>query len=229
MDSTMAWILGHTSGDFITPALLQRIAGDFFKPMNRAVARENLKLFKRIMDESHTEFMLIFGTLLGAVREGDFIEHDYDTDVMIMEESRAGLAHAAPRLLQSGFEFVRCKNHGRFVTFMRKGEFIDVYVAENDHRFPWRACWNVDGSLLPRALLNDFTDFSFLQETFRVPSRYEEIFVILYGKDWRVSRKNCSAYIPFDVFHPYRSTVILIRKYLPRGVARWLKRLIRKA
>ena len=229
MDSMTSWILGNTPGDFISPALLERIAGDSFSPMDRAIARENLILFKRAADESHAVFFLIFGTLLGAVRENNFIEHDYDTDVGIMEETRPRIAEAAPLLIQAGFEFARCKDHGRFLTFMRKGEFIDVYVAKKDRRFPLRQCWNMDGSLLPCDLLTKFMDMEFLGQPFRVPCRYEELFLVMYGTDWRVAKKNCSAHVPFDIFHPYRSTLMLMQTYLPRKTLRRIKRLIKKS
>ncbi len=229
MDSMSSWILGNTPGDFISPALLERIAGDSFKFMDRAIARENLILFKRAADESHAIFFLFFGTLLGAVRENNFIEHDYDTDVGIMEEVRPRIAEAAPLLIQAGFEFVRCKEHGRFLTFMRKGEFIDIYVAKKDRRFPRRQCWNMDGSLLPYDLLTEFVDLEFSGESFLVPRRYEELLVVMYGTDWRVPKKDCSAHVPFDILHPYRSTSMLMRTYLPRKTLRRLKRLINKS
>jgi hypothetical protein len=229
MDSMTSWILGYTPGDFITPGLLERIFGDSFTPMDRAIARENMILFKQVMDEYHVEFCLFFGTLLGAVREGDFIPHDYDMDMIIMEASRARLAEAAPSLIKEGFEFVRCKDHGRFVTFIRKGEFIDVYVAKEERRLFRRLCWNVDFTLLSYGLLTEFMEFTFLGEQFLVPLRYEEALVEMYGADWRVPKRNSTAYVPFNIYDPYRSSVILVRKYLPRKAAEWLKRLIRRA
>lgn len=227
MDSMTSWILGRTKGDFITTGLLERIAGDFFTPMDRAIARENMLLFKQVMDACRVEFCLFFGTLLGAVREGDFIPHDYDTDVVIMEASRTRLAEAAPRLIEAGFELARCKHHGRFVTFIRKGEFIDIYVAREEHLL-FRHRWNVDFSLLSYEVLTEFREFTFLGEQFLVPARYEEALVEMYGADWRVPKQNVSAHVPFNIFEPYRSSVMLARKLLPRRVIGWLKRLIRR-
>ncbi len=229
MDAIASWILGIEKGDFITESLLQRIEGDSFRPMDRDVARENIKLFKEAMDRANAEFFLFFGTLLGAVRERDFISHDYDTDAVIMEKERGRLPDAAGLLMEAGFEFVRCKNHGRFVTFMRKGEYIDVYVAEERHRFPYRLCWNVDGSLVAHGLLKEFTDVEFLGERYRVPRRYDDVLVELYGTDWRIEKRNCSARVPFDPFHPYRSMVLMIRKIVPAKTLKTLKRLLGRA
>jgi lipopolysaccharide cholinephosphotransferase len=229
MDFIESWILGRTPGDFITPSLLARIAGETYRPLNRDIARENLLLFKRIMDRHHVEFHLFFGTLLGAVREQNFIEHDYDIDIMIMEDAWPRLAEVAPQLVEAGFEFARCKTRGQFVTFLRNGEFIDVYMARKSFRLPCRRCWEVDGVLLSPQLLTEFSTIPFLGESFGVPRRYEEILAEMYGADWRIPRKNYAAPIAFDIFHPYRSSVILARSYLSPKTIRWLKRLMRRA
>ena len=229
MNDISSRILGHHPGEFISPALLRRIAGDEFRPMNLPVARENIRLFKRIMEEHRAPFYLYFGTLLGAVRDRDFIAHDYDTDVMILEETRPRLAEAAPALIAAGFEFARCKARGRFVTFLRNDEFIDVYVARRSLRLPCRRCWDVDGNLVGPESLAGFTDFPFLGETYQVPLQYERVLAEMYGPDWRIEKKNCSAPVRFDLFHPYRSTVMTARRLLPPHVFRWLKRMLRRA
>ena len=48
------------------------------KPLNKEIANENLKLLKEVCDRNGLHFLLFFGTLLGAVREHDFIKHDED-------------------------------------------------------------------------------------------------------------------------------------------------------
>ena len=219
-------MLGLKKGYFISEALLKRIEGGFFKPMNRDIARENMSLFKKTMDKLNVEFFLFFGTLLGAVREGDFIAHDYDTDIVIMEKDRRGLLEAVPLLIAAGFEFARRKNHARFVTFLRNGEYIDVYVAEEAHRFLYRLCWNVDGVFVSHDLLTEFTDMVFIGENFRVPHRYEEALTEIYDADWRVEKKNCPSKISFDLFHPVRSGVPLLLGLLPSNVKKGLKRLM---
>jgi len=56
------------------------------KYLNKKIAEENLKLFKQIADKYNLKLILAYGTLLGAIREGDFITHDYDIDLMIFKE-----------------------------------------------------------------------------------------------------------------------------------------------
>jgi hypothetical protein len=148
--------------------------------------------------------------------------------VIIMEETRARLAEVAPRLIEAGFAFARCKSHGRFVTFIRKGEFIDVYVARKSLRLPCCRCWDVDGCLMSPGLLAEFTTIPFLGAPFAVPRHYEEVLVEMYGADWRIEKRNYAAPMRFDLFHPYRSAAILAKKHLPPNVFRRLKRLLRR-
>ena len=224
-----SWMLGLENGYFISEALLKRIDGDFFKPMNRDIAREDMRLFKKVMDDRGAELFLFFGTLLGAVRGGDFIAHDYDTDVVIMEKDRGRLLDATHLLLAAGFELARCRNHGRFTTFLRNGEYIDVYVAEERHRFPYRLCWSVGGAFITHDLLTEFTGMVFIGESYRVPRRYDEALTELYGADWRVEKKNCPSLISFDVHHPVRSGAPVLRELLPNKVAKGLKKLMGRA
>ena len=51
------------------------------KPIDKKKAKENLSLLKRICNEHNLDFILFYGTLLGAIREHDFISHDEDIDI----------------------------------------------------------------------------------------------------------------------------------------------------
>ena len=48
------------------------------KRIDKEIAFENLCLLKSILDANGIKFQLAFGTLLGVVREHDFIDHDED-------------------------------------------------------------------------------------------------------------------------------------------------------
>jgi hypothetical protein len=232
MDRIASLVLGLERGCQVSEGFLKRIeldAQEFYRPMNRGVAKENLILFKQAMDGQGLDFFIFFGTLLGAVREGDFIAHDYDTDTVVMAKDRARLLDVAPLLIDAGFEFARAKNeHGKIFTFLRKGEFIDVYLAEESRRFPCRPCWNVDGTLISRQLLTEFTDIEFLGVRFRAPRRFDAALVEMYGPDWRHEKKNYSSHVAFDFYHPYLSTVRTLQRIVPRKMRQAIKRLYKR-
>lgn len=232
-DSIGPLVLGLAQGAYASEAFLERIArcaDGSFRPMDRGVARENLELFTGIMNRNSFDFFIFFGTLLGAVREGDFIAHDYDTDTVIMPRDRVRLLDVLPVLREAGFEFARCKNgYGAIFTFMRRNEFIDVYVAEERRGFPWRRCWNVDGTLISHGLLTDFIRIRFLGMSLRVPRDHECVIEEMYGPDWRQAKRNCSARVAFDYRHPCLSVGRLLLESVPPGARRLLKRIVRRS
>lgn len=213
------------SGFYTSAEFLERIAGDVPRPLDRDVARENLLRFREALAAEGVAFVLFFGTLLGAVREGDFIAHDFDTDVVLLERDLPALLRAAPRLVEAGFAWARYKRGGRFLTFMRCGEYIDAYTAVECRRFPYRRCLDVDGVLLPRHLLEGRSDIPFLGRPFSVPARHEEVLAAIYGATWRRPRRDAPSRASLDLLHPRASAAELARRLLRPRVRLWLKRL----
>ena len=96
-------------------------------------------------------------------------------------------------------------------------------------RFPFRRCWYVDGTIVPHHLLLEFTSIPFLGESFRVPLKYEDVLVAMYGSGWRIEKKNAPAALSVNLFHPYRSALMLLWKILPKHAGTRIKRLIGRA
>lgn len=96
------------------------------KPINKERAKENLSLLKKICNTHNLEFILFFGTLLGAVREHDFISHDEDIDIVLPITGLERFKDILFILRENGFEVVRFERRG-FMSIMRKGEYIDIY------------------------------------------------------------------------------------------------------
>jgi hypothetical protein len=79
---------------------------DFSEPnkhLDIDIAKKNLLDLKEVMDRSGVKFGLIYGTLLGAYREKNFIKHDYDTDLFVLEEVKQDLLDSLPGLIKIGF------------------------------------------------------------------------------------------------------------------------------
>ena len=56
---------------------------DSNKKINKKISRENIIVLREVLIKTKIRWGLLFGTLLGAVREGDFIEWDIDTDIFV--------------------------------------------------------------------------------------------------------------------------------------------------
>lgn len=150
------------------------------KMIDKVQATENLLLLKKILDEGRIAFMLIAGTLLGAVREGDFIAHDEDIDLALLAEDKQRLLDLLPKMVEAGFAIARYNRRG-IVSVMRKGEYIDLYFfAPYDEGR--RAC---DGWIVLEPFLTDTALFAFKGNEFLAPREYQEYLLCEYGQNWQ--------------------------------------------
>ncbi len=154
------------------------------KYIDRKVSKDNLLEVRLILEKNEICFGLIYGTLLGAIRENNFIEHDEDTDIFILAEDKEKLLSTLFELRQAGFEVGRYD--GKLLSIVRNGEYIDIYEFIKKSK-SLREC---DGYVIRSHYLEELKFFSFLGEMFRIPENAELLLVDLYGKDWMVPKVN---------------------------------------
>ena len=152
------------------------------KPIDKVIAKENLLLLKSILDNNNVLFLLSFGTLLGAVREHDFISHDEDIDLIMFKKDLPKFLSLLFVLRENGFEIVRYESRG-FLSIMRKGEYIDFYFFEDypEDRSLTYCCRD----MYSKKRFEDTTEIEFLGDKFRVPRDYEKYLEFYYGSNWR--------------------------------------------
>ncbi len=159
------------------------------KAINKDIAEENLFLFKDIMDKNELEFSLAYGTLLGAIRENDFIEYDEDIDVIILDENRVSFIDLLFDFRKHGFEVGRYFND--LLSLVREGEYIDVYIFK-------KACFgfrSMGDEIIKERFLINTVKYSFLGKSFNIPEDYKECLLYHYGHDWKIPIKNQHAEI----------------------------------
>lgn len=173
------------------------------------------------MDDAFCElgimYWLEFGTLLGAVREKGFIEHDLDIDLACFfadysEENekvfqKHGFVKTRGFLIDDG-------KFGREETYTYKGVDIDIFyfhLRDDEmycHLFAPRpgAGWNEtvkkDGDFLVRELRYPYAGFEpleFFDRTFNVPSNLKEHLSASYGENYMVKDPNYSNSIATNV------------------------------
>ena len=150
------------------------------------------------MDENDVTFSY-FGTLLGAVREQNFIKHDTDTDLGIFDFDRFKFINAIPQLIKSGFEIIGTKAPDDLVTFMRHDEYIDIGIFSNK-RIGFCNYFKYQNNLIDNYFLENLDEIQFLGLTFKIPSNVDEFLVKNYGKDWNFSQRGEPA-LPLGTFN----------------------------
>lgn len=151
------------------------------KRIDKEIAAENLHIVKDILERQGVPFQLHTGTALGAVREHDFISHDEDIDLAILEKDRLKFLKTLPLLMDAGFNL--CRHDGRdLYSIMRKGEYIDFYVYR-----PWKGDERIataSGWLTPRRFVEESQEYEFKGEKYNIPREIDEYLCSEYGKNW---------------------------------------------
>ncbi len=162
------------------------------KRIDRIIAKENLEIFHKVIEKSDVNYGLFFGTLLGAVREGNFIAHDEDTDIYVFEEEKDKVKALLPAFRKAGLELVRLEPY--MISLMRKDEYIDLYFfKEIKHPLGKRTRKNHYQWEFDAEPLENPEKFEFLGMSFPVPENPEHMLEVIYGKTWRTPIENYNA------------------------------------
>lgn len=167
--------------------------------MDLTTAKKNLTDAAEAMESCGVGLFLLFGTLLGAVREGDFIAHDEDIDVGLFAKDEAAFLAAVPRLESLGFRLTRARG-GRAYDFEREGLGLDFFVVKERREWPGRRAWDLDGRTTVAARhLDRLETIDFAGRAFLVPCHREALMRRLYGLRWRTPIADRPAYFDLGV------------------------------
>ena len=153
------------------------------KIINKEISKENLLLFKKILDNNEVKFILAYGTLLGAIRENGFISHDEDTDVIILDEDRQRFIDILFELRQHGFEVGRYEDD--LLSIIKNGEYIDIYIFKHSKLGYRTMC----GEMIKEHYLINTIKYELFDVEFDIPEKYIGYLEYYYGKNWRTPIK----------------------------------------
>ena len=176
------------------------------KKIDKQIANENLILLKEVCDKHHLTFLLYFGTLLGAVREHDFITHDEDIDLIMDKKDMPAFLAMLFDLRQVGFELARYERRG-FLSIIRKGEYIDMYFYQPYPDDPTLNYCCLD--VWEKKYNEEIAPMEFLGNTYMAPKDYQGYLEHQYGKNWGT---------PIQFFNYEMSKVSLMKQYLMQYV-----------
>jgi len=155
------------------------------KLLNPEISKKNLSDFKKVMDKHGIIFGLWFGTLLGAVREKNFIEYDEDIDIFILDEDRKKVLNALFDLESIGLKVARYNEKKGLLSIIRDYDYIDMYF--------YRKVFNtrrMGPNTIKAKYLENMDTIDFLGEAYPLPANVEQVLSILYGKDWKIPKRD---------------------------------------
>jgi len=157
-------------------------------------SREKYKFLynvKKVLDEAGIEFWLESGTLLGAIRDGDFIEWDKDIDISIMRKDRIKIQRIASKFYTIG-TFGEHRR-GNFISshYIIKDDFkMDIYYwfkAKEEYVSYTNGEYS---TVVNNNYLDDLKEITFKGLKVKVPNNPKQYLEDRYGKGWKLPDKN---------------------------------------
>lgn len=162
--------------------------------LNKKIALENIRLMSKILKKNYCEWWISHGTLLGMIREEDFISHDLDIDFSVSFDC---LTKSLFQEITTEFELLYIfgdRLDCLELSFRRNGIKIDLFFVYKS------------GDLYRHSAFADFSDWGYQRYdyTFRkvepregeflglkvnIPRDAEMYLQEFYGKDWRLPKK----------------------------------------
>ena len=156
----------------------------FTSPLDLSICKELLLDVKSVLDAHGIEFCLVFGTLLGAYRDNNFIAHDSDIDIGVVG---ADQAESIRQIIHRG-EFAKkgiVSFKERMFTLGRDNHYIDIYpfIKYQDSYKSLLGFTFIDYKITESDM--PFSEIDFLGEKFKAPADIEKYLIERYGKDWK--------------------------------------------
>jgi hypothetical protein len=134
-------------------------------------------------------FWLLYGTLLGAVRDNAFIPHDRDTDLGMFARDEDLFCKVVERLKVMGFELIRTKRTDGvlvLVTVMRNDEYIDFdcFASPYPGSDKYAAKRPLSPVTVDRFQFDNLITTKFYNQAFAIPAAPHPLFLKWYGPDW---------------------------------------------
>lgn len=187
----------------------------FYKAIITPIRRRRLRRYGfRILGElnevfksNHVEYYLAFGTLLGIIREGGFIAHDDDMDLLVNSQDTKDVKKVVAMILERGFKFKHvlvASGKILYYTFEKYGVSVDFWcfdrLSDNGGLYFYLVYANDDAQSKnanqcrwyrikqPNIPLGREIEKAGMR--FMVPDNSTEMLEAFYGKGWRTPDRN---------------------------------------
>ena len=158
-------------------------------PINKENAFKLLTIITEVFEKNNIFFMPMWGTLLGIIRNGDFIDHDDDVDLMMEYSDEDKLYEALHELKEKGV-FLCKQFHGKIYTFVSSdGIICDIDVLRKTI-FPYSIrYYMLLDRFRPKYLFGKYKKIDFKGLKVNIPENTNEFLSYFYGESWRIPQK----------------------------------------
>lgn len=155
-------------------------------PLNPDDGRKMLDATQTLLSRVGVQVYLVYGTLLGAIREKAIIKGDEDIDVFTNQELQ--LYDSLPYLYENGLKLFRFIPGAIYSFFWEDTRsYIDIYILRPLKKSIWSIyCFSLADMVTPKKFFQEYQDIEFLGLNCRCPKDPEKIVEYWYGKSWRV-------------------------------------------
>lgn len=178
---------------------------------------EDLILFKNLIEEVAIDYVIYFGTLLGARRNGALIPWDDDVDFVLY----GNLSKVSSlELLLKDSQFIKIRHEGDIVTYKKSEVRFDLYIF-NSKPMHYRC----NDYIIPKKYLKSTDCIEMYGVDFSSPTNVDGVLEQLYGKNWKIPKKDCSA---SPVALSYKVKLFLKDRIIPSRLYSFIKSVVRK-
>jgi lipopolysaccharide cholinephosphotransferase len=155
--------------------------------INRDDAFNGCEFLFDLFEKNSVRAGLIYGSLLGGVRESNFILHDKDVDIYVMSETIDAFIGQFTALEKYGFRLVRVDRS--LFSFIFKDTQFDFYVFR-PYLFFWRIC---NRMVVKKQHFIDFSNVTIHSRKFPCLSNPIKFLKDTYGPSWATPLKDLHA------------------------------------
>jgi glycosyltransferase involved in cell wall biosynthesis len=184
----------------------------------------NCQQLFELLTQNDIKFWLMAGTLLGAVRDGKFIDHDSDIDIAIWAEDAQKFKDVISNSDWYYFQMWRRELGIIRYGFERADSKIDVFIMDKDESYaymysymknPYSAVWDTEWRMkFPAHLFDTIVPSNISSIKCFIPKEAKQILAAHYTESWEVSDEKWSnSKIPI-IDYDYKELAIIIPTFL---------------
>lgn len=151
---------------------------------------------KNLLEDNNIEFILDYGTLLGAYRDNKFIPYDTDIDVSVYKSDYQKLYNLLDKEILKKYNLLKAKGpfRGDNLNSLKLINFNGKLMTENILRSKGEIYIDIY-----KINFRPKTDkYKFYNTIFNIPTNTEKYLEHMYGENWKTPIKNKHANWPYS-------------------------------